>query len=76
MAGLAGAGATVFVLAIAAQALLVPKSNPPGAIESPTPELGCIGESPSRLYRCQNRESGRFPSRRGSFPSSCCCRRT
>ena len=36
MAGLAGAGATVFVLAIAAQTLLSPKS-PPEAIESPTP---------------------------------------
>ena len=35
MAGLASAGATVFVLAIAAQALLGPKSHP-GAIESPT----------------------------------------
>jgi len=38
MTGLAGAGATVFVLAIATQTLLAPKSHP-GAIASPTPSL-------------------------------------
>jgi hypothetical protein len=47
MTGLAGAGATVFILAIAAQTLLGPKSQPV-AIESPTPSSAfSVSESPT-----------------------------